>query len=368
MACESQGNRNAGTRGFSLIRSIGGQILIWVLGVASAFCNFGCSPGTRIFLKEKVIERSAAPRPGIRVDRFLYGKPRGNVDILFVVDNTETLENAISNFYLEYNLLLEGLRQKPFSGIDFRSQVVATPSERMPKAFARSDESPRFHLNQVFGVRGSTLRPVIHARESGYVRPLEAAMSGLSSPAFQGRDGGPLFLVFILGSDVGPGEVGVAKETVDAFVKLRGAHQIHLLTVAKPLREMRTSDVNCRQLQPPLRTLEQLASIPWRTSQIFNLCDSKWGGFSKILFETIAQFRTRLVLSQVPAEVESIVLRGSNRLYRYGEDYQFDPGGNEIIFTRPGLCEEGDLLEAAYFLEPREKVLDGSPTPSPKKP
>lgn len=337
---------------------------------------FSCSPPQTIHLKERIIERNAPPRPAIHVDRFLYGKITGPVDVLFVVDNTESIEAGISQFEKSYSNFIALWKTEDALSLNYRNQVATTPGGRAPKNFVANEAEVRLHLAELFDgpspgpetdIPFFTQRTDGDFREKGYPDPIASTIAGLNHDAFKGRRWLPLFLVYILGHDIDhsiPEEV-LSKSIENAKKALeesRGFFQTHVMALAR-ISSGGGGFPHCNEFSQTPRFLKLLSSFSWASFTKIDLCEKDWGNWEQQLFRTLLNFKTRLVLSQPPYEPTTMTLRSATHLYRYGDDYEVDAKTNEIRFKgEPGLAQ-GDLLEASYFLKPPPPEFSGSPTP-----
>lgn len=330
-----------------------------------------CSPVQQFFLKERQV--NAPARPAIQVDRFAYRKAMGAVDVLFVVDNTESGEAAKSAFRKSYTDFLAQFKKPEARLLDYRIQVVTNPGGSAPGNWISPGTSPDAQLAELFVGFGEGLEPILSYTERGYLTPFQAAGKGLGHEAFSGRVYVPLFLVFLLGDDMDPAS-SAENETqafTDAIQKTRGFYQTSssFLSTIGPPSENRTPFPHCDTFFPAAKALQTLRSLPWCTQSLENLCDSGWStSLANSTFKNLIEFKKKLVLSHVPFQPEAMLVRSANHLFRYGDDYRFDTKNNEIVFTHdPGL-QEGDLLEASYYLVPNEELLSSGQTPFPPRP
>ncbi len=342
---------------------------------AGVFLFSACTPTQIINMKEKVIERSAPPRPGIQVDRFLYRQPMGSVDVLLVVDNTESFEAGISFFDTSYAQFVTRWSGPSARRLNWRLQVATTPRASMPKNFMANDLDSRLHLGELFDrfsespeehIPYFTQRTGGDYREKGYPDPFQSTAIGLSHEAFKGRDHNPLFLVFVLGHDVDPAldDSALKKQVLGMNLGIettRGLFQTHVLAVS---RNAPGSVSHCQEFHAAKRFIDLLKLVRFASLTTANLCDPTWNRWEEKLFEAILALKQRLILSQRPFEPWTMTLRAGAHLYRYGDDYEVDLKTNEVVFKgAPASLADGDLLEASYFLEPISPEFSGSPTP-----
>jgi len=349
--------------------------VLFIFGVFS----FSCAPSQKIIMKEKLTEHStekntennhekdtehnAVPRPGIVTDRFSYGKAMGTVDILFVVDNTETAEQLGKTFQIAYDQLAASLGGNAARLLDYRVQIVITPTGEATKNVLSSADPSSAQSAEFFGKGGGL--PLFNAKDSGFLRPFEATAKGLASKALEGRTSGPLYLVYLLGADSDGSDPGLTAELSKKITEARGLYQTHVFTLTRTTRTIGTDSFPfCNEFQTADKILASLHTVQWRSLTQFDLCDKNWGRFSDELFQSILTFKKKTLLSGVPYQPETMTVRGPARLFRYGDDYRFDSKTNEILFLKSGLVLEGDLLEVAYYLKPGEQVFQGSPTPA----
>lgn len=326
----------------------------------------GCiPPQQKIYLKEKVIERNAAPRPGIAVDRFAYGKATGPVDVLFVLDNTETADQAVAPFRHSYTQFLARMTGSEGRLMDYRVQVASTPDDRATKNFILPGTPAALHLSELFD--GDLEKPpVFNGFYNGYVNPFSTTAAALSGKAFEGRPPGPLFLISLLGSDMDGSNVQETKERIQAALDARGAYQTHAWVLSRTSEFFGSGTFpHCDTFQTADQALAIFQSIQWGSYNHIDLCHKEWSSFEEDLFDSIVSFKKKLILTQRPFQPETMTVRGSSRLFRYMDDYQFDAETNEIQFLKDGVVQEGDLIEVAYYLKPNEQIFQGSPAPQP---
>lgn len=349
--------------------------LCWFL-FSSVIVLFSCSPTQIINVKERVIERNAPPRPAIHVDRFLYGKINGPVDVLFVVDNTESIEAGISQFEKSYLNFLALWKTEDARSLHYRNQVATTPRGRTPKNFLANELEVHLHLAELFDgysegpendIPFFTQRTDGDFREKGYPDPIASTIAGLNHDAFKGRQRLPLFLVYILGHDIDPSIPKEAlsksvEEAKKALEESRGFFQTHVMALTRT-SSGGGSFPHCNEFSQTPRFLELLSSFPWASFTKVDLCEKDWSNWEQQLFLAVLNFKRRLVLSQPPHEPSTMTLRSATHLYRYGDDYEVDAKTNEISFKVDPDLAQGDLLEASYFLKPPPPEFSGSPTP-----
>lgn len=338
---------------------------VFALGALTACSN------QQIFTR--TVERNAPPRPGIYTDRFLYGKPHGPVDVVFVADNSESFEVGLDDFRRHYENFL-ALWDRPVAhALDFRVQLATTPNGQMPSAFASRDGREP-HLRELFDADSGaeSWMPGLFShrrdRERGYLNPLESAQRVLKNKDFILRTSVPAFLVFIMGDDVDPAsaeETLVAEaERLKAFLEVtRGLDKVHVATLTRNPPDSSADSPSCRKFRPSSRALRQISRIPWRSQLHYDLCTGNWATFEEKVFERALEFRTKLVLSVKPEQPETMSLRGASRLFRYGDDYTYDAAANEIVFRDGHGLLEGDLIEVSYFTTPVQPETGGNPTP-----
>ncbi|MGZ3707937.1 MAG: hypothetical protein ACXWPM_03810 [Bdellovibrionota bacterium] len=322
-------------------------------------------PQQRIFLKEHDTEHNAVPRPAARVDRFSFGRAMGTVDVAFVVDNTDFAEAGKEAFEKSYRSFLSGLTKPEQRLLNFRVQLVTTPGLAAPSDWAGTGVDATLQLQEFFTGKPDQTPPYFNLKDWGAPDPMASSARVIQSKAFEGRQSGPLYLVYFLGNDINPVDPGVDKGARD-YISKRGPFQTHLwaLTRTSESIDKQRSFPFCNSFAPAPKAIAYLSSLQTRSLVQKDLCDRGWSGFSDDLLRSIVVFKKRLVLSQVPYQPETMALRnGAQHLYRYGEDYKIDLSTNEILFLKdPGL-QEADLLEATYYLEPTEEVFSGSPNP-----
>ncbi len=330
--------------------------------------GISCAPVQQYYMKEKVTVTNAPPRPGIQVDRFAYGKAIGAVDVLFVVDNTESSEAALSAFQQSYIDFVSRFKRAEARLLDYRVQVVTTPDGKSPGNWTSQDKGPADQLAQLFDSTPGGPPPLLSHGERGFLMPYHAAATGLMGEAFKGRVHTPTFIVFLLGADVPPGSSPEkdAAGFADAIRTSRGFYQTHVTTLSRTsgTTASRPQFPHCNSFDPAARTLPTLRQLPWKTQAYRDLCDPAWSNsYPSDLFASLIDFKKKLVLSHAPEQAETMMLRSANHLFRYGDDYRFDSQSNEIVFIRdPGL-QEGDLLDASYYLKPPEEILSNGQTP-----
>ena len=333
-------------------------------------CSAGCSPTQEYIMKEKVT--NANPRAGIQDDRFAYGKAMGSVDVLFVVDNTDSGEAAIPAFQKSYADFAARFARPEARLLDYRLQVVTDPSGKSPGDFVSNTSPPSAQLAELFGAADGSVPGLLNHSERGYLSPFTNAASGLLGKAFASHGAAPVFVVFVLGWDADPnGAIATdAAQFAGAVQASRGFYQTHLMTISRvsaPGTRAAGGFPHCDTFAPATQILSQLSALPWRSQTGLDLCDNGWTSYADTLFPAVVAFKKKIVLSHVPDFPETMVLRdGSHKLYRYGDDYRFDKQGNEIVFLRdPGL-QEGDLFDVQYYLP--KGATSGAPDEAPPGP
>lgn len=337
------------------------QLLLLTTWLAA--CAGACSPVQQFYMKEKIIE--GAPRHGIVTNNFLNGRAMGPADSLFVVDNTETGEAAGEAFQRAYSDFIGRFNLPEARLLDLRAQVVTTPKSQTPGNWVATGASPAAQLAELF----TSPDRILNYAVTGNLNPLTATGSGLAHKAFENHGGAPLFLFFLMGADLDPDQDPAtdAKYFVEQISKGRGFHQTHLVLLtrvtspsahASPFPRCGTS------FFPAPRAVATFNAMPWRSLTQVDLCHPKWADtFPAAAFTALLDHKKRFVLSHVPYQPSTMLLRSANRLFRYGDDYALDARTNEITFLRdPGLLD-GDPLEARYYLPPTEEVLNNSPSP-----
>jgi hypothetical protein len=378
----------------SISRCFGAFIRFTMLSFL-AVAGAGCQPAQNFFMKEKITEKNAAARPGIHVDRFVFGKPYGAVDILFVVDNTRTFDPGLEQFQASYRDLIERFKADEAHQLDYRIQTVTTPGHRTPKNFVSKDQGSDLHLKELFGKEGEKAEspPILaltSSREPGAMDPVGSTTAGLMHEGFQGRERTPIFIVYALGDDMSadavasglavppvapglPGAAGAAAassssasgiaqpEIQKQLDRNRGFYQTHRLTLTR--KSNGGGFKRCHHFIPADRALTFFQQFPFRSAQTLDLCDKDWESYPAKLFQSVIDFKKRLVLSREPKDPESMTLRAGAHLYRYGDEYRYDAETHEIVFLGDSGLQQGDLLEVSYFLEHKEEPLSGSPNP-----
>lgn len=343
--------------------------------LTAALCLFltsGCSPVQQFFFKEKQINHNAPPSPAIHVDPFIYQQARGRVDILLVVDNTDTYEPMIPYFEESYRKLVAAFSSGAARMLDFRIQVVTTPIGRSPKNWFAPERPADPQIEELFIGTSETPKIFDHQERPGYLSPMTSTLAGLSSPALGGRDHVPLFILYFLGGDMGAGETGMGNSAdfKAALDQGRGMYQVSSWFFTRSGTPVSSEPAFpfCENFQPAYEAQRVFGPVPWRSSRRLDLCDSKWPEYSTELLSSVIDFKKKMILSLSPYSPETMVLRSSTHMYRYGDEYVFDSATNEITFTRPGNLVEGDLLEVSYYLKPEKEILSGHPNPGPLPP
>lgn len=332
----------------------------------------GCP--TQIIYKKET-ERNAPPRPGIHYDKFLYGKSYGPVDIMFVVDNTESFELGLGQFRKSYLHLLDLLISSEGRLVDFHIQAASSPMAKIPSAYMANGVE-RTALAELFdGMDPTALMVPIFtqrigaSREQGFPKPVEVLVKGLNDPAFKARDGAQLFTVFMLGHDLNPDtpDDALAAEyqgLEQILAQSHGLHRSFLFALSRTnLAPGTESFGHCKEFGPTDRFLRFAHSVRWMEKTSFDLCDAQWGRWEEKLFDNILRVKKTLALSFVPLEPETMTLRSGTHLFRYGDDYTVDRATNSIQFLVAPKLEEGDLLEAVYRKKPIDPEFSGIPTP-----
>lgn len=336
------------------------RYLLSVLILTSA-----CTPSQNIIMKEKVVERNAAPRPSLQVDHFLYGQAHGNVDVLFVVDNTESGEVFLESFKTSYVNFINLFPKDVSRNLNYRVQVVSTPNGRAPKNFASNENKPDLQLRELYGPPlddSPKADPILQHQERGALTPVESTVSGFSNAAFAGHDGAATFIVYLLGYEA---EI----YSTSGLEKAKDFYQTHAFLIGRKSDDLSPMYPHCDSLEKIEKTETAFRDMPWRTLTSMDLCDPNWVTFPDQLMKAIVEFKSKIILSHNPTEPETMFVKGPTRTYRYGEDYTFDMKNNEIVFVLERAPAIGDLLEVSYFLKSNDPTLGGSSTPpgNPKK-
>jgi hypothetical protein len=333
-----------------------------------------CSPQVIYMHSKDYVE---PPPAGMMRDTFLYGRASGPADVVIAFDNSISLENGISFFKQTYESLVQDLESGGSTRlIDFRVQVVTAEQSRSPRALAAPGQDPSGQFAELF--TDSPGGPAIlsadpNAREGGSPRPFEAVTTALAQSNFNGRSGVPLFIVAVLGGEADPSDL--APQAVQTFGtaldQARGLYQSNLLILDKGSG---SGFPACGDMTQAPEFEAAVNGIKWSTSGKADLCDSTWSNWQTGLISTLVAQKTRIVLSHVPYLPPLMILRSANRVFRYSDDYTWNPSTNEIVFARdPGL-QTGDPLEAVYYLTPAPTPIPGGtgplpfPSPSPQAP
>lgn len=322
-----------------------------------SFVGFACTP-QNFYMKEKVIGASAPP--AIHMDQFVYGKPSGPVDILFVLDNTESSEALADDFKKAYQKFTERFQKSDQTEyLDYRVQVVTTPKATMVKNYFDRENPLEQNLEN--------LNSVFDQPERGFLKPFESTLAALTHPSEAGRVFSPLFLVYVLGDGTDPSShlSDKSSEISSKLDEFRGLYQTHVVVISrKTLFQPEPSIRYCDMFFPPFDFHLTIDSISWKSRQDVDLCSPSWGSFEEKLWDSILDFKTKFVLSRVPSRPETMVVRKTPlaHKYRYGDDFIFNHETNEVVFQVQEF-KVGDQIEVSYFLSPASEEFSGKPTP-----
>lgn len=339
-----------------------GRTLLLLLACWLGVCAGACSPVQNFYMKEKVIE--GAPRHGIVTDNFVSGRAIGPADALFVVDNSETGEAAGEAFQRSYRDFIARFNQPEARLLDLRAQVVTTPESTTPTNWSASGASAAAQLAELFTAPDRILTYLKH----GNLNPFRAAALGLTHKAFETHGSAPLFLFFIMGFDLDPNQDPArdAEVFTEVMKNGRGFHQSHLwLMTQTSSPSAHTSPFpHCGSFFPAPSAVAAFSAMPWSSRTQVDLCTPNWAdNYPAAAFAALVEYKKKFVLSRVPYQPSTMLLRSANRLFRYGDDYTVDAHTNEIKFLRDPALLDGDPLEARYYLPPQEELLNNSPSP-----
>lgn len=356
--------------------------MIWKI-LLTCFFLAGCGGDTYVVhMKERTIERTPAPYSAIQVDRFLWNRSSGKADILLVVDNTSRFEPVLTQLKTQYLNLMKGLNADGLKLIDYRLQIVATPSHRSPENIIARNLDAKLHLAELFDefVTDKEKVPIFSdtedRRDRGELDPLSSVALGLAHKEFQGRGRTPLFIQFILGDDAGVSSMqdNMLSTLSQRLEEDRGFYQTYSSLITKGTEIKGDSLRYCQRDFPARATrfFSFLNRFPWKEFQELDLCDPEWSQWDRKLIQSILDRSKRIVLSTEPYLPELMVVRGASRLFQFGQDYQWDAKTMEVAFKEGLSLTEGELIEVSYFVKPNENILSGNPvppgTPTPPKP
>ena len=317
-----------------------------------------CSPPQTIFMKE--VERRGPLPPAIHVDRFQFHKPKGPVDVLFVVDGTSAFERVTDSFLEQYEAFTrqvdaDGKVDGQLGSVDYRIKFV-TASGLASSVFAHPKEAIDLHI--------ASVKFLLSLEDQRPIHPLVEAQQRLGQEPFVGRESVPVFVMFVLGQDSHELPAGF-QEAVEGT---RGFYKSHVFALTRKSAGKSEAGRICIDGQPYPETahgfLGVLGNFKWRSRESFDLCSKDGGGWPKALIERIKEFRSRLILTHSPFDPSTMQMRAGNHAFRYGDDYHYDPDTHEIVFDRDANLVNGELLELSYYLEPRPEILSGNPNPA----
>jgi len=177
----------------------------WIVWLGLIPEIWGCGPVQNTYYSQvnpKTEVSVNQPPPGITVDRFTYRQPFGNIDILFVVDNTESLQTSMARFEKAYRKLLTLWDGPDTRNLSYVLQVATTPDANTASNFGSRERDIQLNLTELFGC--ATAKCLLGSSERRYMDPVFSTGIGLASNAFSGRSHSPLFVVYLLGADVDP--------------------------------------------------------------------------------------------------------------------------------------------------------------------
>lgn len=323
-----------------------------------------CSPGQKFFFKEKIIETRSEPKSGLHYDSFLYQTALGPVDILFVVDNTEFSEAYLADFQKGYIQFLNLFSKNEAHLLDYRVQVISTPKSSAPKNWISPELPHKPQLDELFfgtlQTDNSFLPPILNHRETGFPEPETSTIIGASHKAFVGHERAPLFVIYLMSDE--------AKETLVGNLQpnRRGDYQVHSWILSRTSTTTHPSSYPyCHTFRPAPKFIERMGKLSFASQRQVDLCDTNWPQFFGVLFEAVLNFKSLIILTNPPHEPATMLLRSPTHLYRFGEDFEFDPIKNEIRFLLPPALSKGDQLSLSYYLEPPQQTLPGVSNPHP---
>jgi len=345
--------------------------------------NAACTPTIVVARqKELVISQQSKQR-----DEFVYQEPSVPVDLVFVVDTTAT-GYVIEGLYNQViTKITEQLRSDRFRRVDYRFQVVSTPTHQAASVnFDRS--SPACFFVSLFGGSAESLREcgvqsqMIQPRrpDRGVIRSLRAASAGVSR--FVNREAGPspVYIVFLQGSD--SDRSTFAGDAADLALAM--AHYPAPKRFFKLVRKARNS-VACenplgRMLAetPTLDTFSGYVESPSHFSD-FDLCRTmtvggRNGGSVSVdastlaaeISQSLAEISSEFWLSKKPYQPEAMTVSSLNTLFRYGDDFTYDAASGRIVFSRTSSLRRGDQIDATYYTSPPSDEIWGTPPPIPR--
>jgi hypothetical protein len=168
--------------------------------------------------KTETIERNAPPQAGWKRYDFSWQEPRGQVNLLWVVDNTATAEiitdkppgKSTSRFEDGYKLVIRWIQRQP--NLSVQSQVILTPTHRVAEQFLNKSQNDGPHLSSLFQRdRPGTPAILLPNRDSRnglnfrdikrFTTPFVDVELGLADNAFVNHADATTYLVFVLANE-----------------------------------------------------------------------------------------------------------------------------------------------------------------------
>jgi hypothetical protein len=351
------------------------QVMAWI-GFSA------CAPEKKYYMKEVIKEYLAEPPAGAYADHFIYEEPSGNVDILFVIDNTDIMKGAFNStplapadlFQPSYENFLQKWDDPELKNVGYQVQIITTPSDRFFKHLATSKNDRKTHVAANF--TNPEAKPpefpfpyILTFDETEHPRPFRSALTGIST--FK-RDFSTLFLVFALGKDHSSSH---SEENHTAFEQQlqtkRGLYQTHTWLLANQNNGKKKG--GC-PLEYPSNFIREASELKIATTlkvtsgpsdRYIDLCDPNWDAhWGDDLFKAIVAEKRKYVLSRQPYKPEaSLTVKTMRQLLRRELDYTFDALTNEIIILPAAGLTKGEQIFATYYLAPPKEVFPGGKAP-----
>lgn len=361
------------------------KVSLVVLGIAALMVGLaGCQPSVIVARQQQLMTKPQA----LQRDRFVHQTPSGPVDVLFVLDTTET-GFVLPNLYRQLvEEVIAILRSDDFRLVRYRLQVVSNPGRRTPDTVFDS-AAPSCFLNSLFGGTAGELagcrldgeRIIVNPRRMDFGVLDSLAAAGDAMRTFSVPDQGvpPILVVFVQGADTDSNDLEARFKDLD--IRMAGYPEARRFfrVIAKGRDSSACNNaLGNMLLEAPLLTQQLSRGIgsPNRFGSD-DLCQAMRVSVRKVELNTrslsdeigrkLNEITTELWLTKTAFQPESMVLSSFNTRFRYGEDFQYDATAGRIRWLKPPSIRAGDLLEAVYFSSPPNDDLAGTPVPSADK-
>jgi hypothetical protein len=333
--------------------------------------------------KEKVIERNAPPRPGSISDAFNYKEARGDANILWVVDNSYNAqilfkregisEKTVFQRGFEYvtaGLLRRELPDKtpaPFAHVTFREQVVLSPGNQIPSAFAFFTGVKIGYLellNDLFAVpkfrddkQGLLIdtdfnkaSSIARLRDNNPPTPFVSALKGITDATFKNRADAQVYVIFAIANVSAVGLKEKPNEYAFKFLPSRPISTVEVFNLTPKSRCQGDAYSGT-----PTQFLADSEKIGWNIeNKKGDLCSQSPEQWAEDILTWIHTAQNELKLSSVPDDPTQLSVIINDKATLAPHQFRYNAARNSITLIEkeisPALTK-GAKINVIYWIK-----------------